>query len=212
VWDHGDAAQKLGRPWIGIDITHLAVGLIDRRLKKRYPDIKFEIRGMPQDIEGLRAMAEQARTNPRLYYELQYWAINKIPAAQHAQNQKKGADGGIDGIVWLRTGKGSYDKALISVKAGDNVSVQMIRDLRGVIEREKAKLGIFVTLAEPKSTMKAEAATAGMAELEGVKCPRIQIVTFEDLLNGRQPQLPYADYAYALPSAKRQEEEQGKLI
>jgi site-specific DNA-methyltransferase (adenine-specific) len=63
-----DAAQKLGRRWIGIDITHLAVGLIERRLKARYPGIAFEIRGMPKDIDGLRAMAEQARTNPRLYY------------------------------------------------------------------------------------------------------------------------------------------------
>jgi DNA modification methylase len=208
-----DAAEHLGRRWIGIDITHLAVGLIERRLKARYPDIKFEIRGMPRDIDGLRAMAEQARSNPRLYYELQYWAINQIPAAQHAQNQKKGADKGIDGIVWLRLGnKGTYEKALISVKAGDNVSVQMIRDLRGTIERDKAKLGVFLTLAEPTKPMRAEAAAAGLADLEGVKCPRIQILTFEDLLNGKQPQLPYADYALALPKAKQAEVEQGKLF
>jgi site-specific DNA-methyltransferase (adenine-specific) len=207
-----DAAQKLDRQWLGIDITHLAVGLIERRLKARYPDIKFDIRGGPKDMEGLRAMAQQARSDPRLYYELQYWAINRIPAAQHAQNQKKGADRGIDGIVWLRPHKGTYEKALISVKAGENVNVQMIRDLRGTVERDKVKLGIFLTLAEPTKPMKAEAAAAGMAELEGVKCPRIQILTFEDLLNGRQPQLPYADYALALPKAQRQEEEQTQLF
>jgi len=207
-----DAAQKLGRRWIGIDITHLAVGLIERRLKARYPDINFEIKGMPRDMEGLRAMAQQARTDPRLYYELQYWAINQIPVAQHAQNQKKGADKGIDGVVWLRPSKGSYERALISVKAGDNVTAQMIRDLRGTVEREKAKIGIFVTLAEPTKPMRAEAAAAGLADLEGVKCPKLQIVTFQDLLDGKQPQLPYADYAFALTKAKQAEQEQAKLL
>jgi hypothetical protein len=141
-------------------------------------------------------MAVQARSNPPLYYELQYWAINQIPAAQHAQNKKKGADSGVDGIVWLRSGKGTYEKALISVKAGENVTVQMLRDLRGTMEREKATLGIFLTLAEPTKPMRAEAAGAGLAEVEGVKCPKIQILMFEDLLNGKQPCLPYADYAF----------------
>jgi site-specific DNA-methyltransferase (adenine-specific) len=98
------------------------------------------------------------------------------------------------------------------VKAGDNVSVQMMRDLRGTVEREKAKLGILLTLAEPTKPMRAEAAAAGMADLEGVKCPKIQIVTFKDLLDGKQPQLPYADYAFALPKAKEDEGEQGKLL
>jgi hypothetical protein len=133
------SAEKLRRRWIGIDITHLAVGLIERRLKARYPDITFEIRGLPRDIEGLRELARQAQRHPRLYYELQYWAINQIPAAQHAQNQKKGADKGIDGMVWLRPTKGNYERVLISVKAGENVSVQMIRDLRGTVEREKSE-------------------------------------------------------------------------
>jgi Restriction endonuclease len=128
------------------------------------------------------------------------------------QNQKKGADGGIDGVVWLRTGKGSYDKALISVKAGGNVGREMIASLRGTVEREKAKLGVFITLTEPTKPMRTEAASAGVAEFDGLQCPKIQILTVEDLLNGKQPQLPYADHAYALPSAKRHEEEQGKLI
>ena len=207
-----DAAEMLRRQWIGIDITHLAVGLIERRLKARYADIAFDIKGIPKDIDGLRAMAQQARNHPRLYYELQYWAINQIPAAQHAQNQKKGADRGIDGIVWLRPAKGTYEKAIISVKAGEHVSVQMLRDMRGTVEREKAKLGIFLSLAEPSKPMKTEAAAAGMAELEGVKCPRIQILTFEDLLNGKQPQLPYADYSLALPKAQEQEKEQTQLL
>jgi hypothetical protein len=105
-----------------------------------------------------------------------------------------------------------YEKALISVKAGENVSAQMIRDLRGTVEREKAKLGIFLTLAEPTKPMRAEAAAAGMAELEGVRCQKIQILTFEDLLQGKQPQLPYADYAFALPKANREEGEQGELL
>jgi site-specific DNA-methyltransferase (adenine-specific) len=186
--------------------------LIERRLKARYADIAFDIKGIPKDIDGLRAMAQQARNHPRLYYELQYWAINQIPAAQHAQNQKKGADRGIDGIVWLRPAKGTYEKAIISVKAGEHVSVQMLRDMRGTVEREKAKLGIFLSLAEPSKPMKTEAAAAGMAELEGVKCPRIQILTFEDLLNGKQPQLPYADYSLALPKAQEQEKEQTQLL
>jgi site-specific DNA-methyltransferase (adenine-specific) len=207
-----DAAQKLGRRWIGIDITHLAVGLIERRLKQRYQDIVFDIQGIPKDLEGLKAMAAQARSNPRLYYELQYWAINRIQAAQHAQSQKKGADKGIDGIVWLRPSKGSYEKALISVKAGENIGIEMVRSLIATVGREKAKLGILITLTEPTRPMKGEAATAGIAELEGVRCPKIQILTFQDLLDGRQPQLPYADYSFAPSQAQRDEGEQGQLL
>lgn len=174
------AAQKLGRSWIGIDVTHLAVGLIEKRLRDAYPGVAFITHGVPQDLEGARDMANRGRGDKNYYFEFEKWALSLI-AAQPGNLSKKGADKGIDGNIWF--GAKHEGRAIVSVKAGDNISVQMMRDLRGVIEREGAGIGVFLTLTEPTRPMLAEAAGAGQYELPGfAPVPRLQIVTIEQAL------------------------------
>ena len=187
------AAQKLDRQWIGIDVTHLAIGLIEKRLRDAFPTVEFTTHGVPQDISGARDMAARGRDDKNYYFEFEKWALSLI-AAQPGNMSKKGADKGIDGRIYF--GPKSEGTAIVSVKAGDNVGVAMIRDLRGVIEREGAGIGIFLTLTEPTQPMKAEAAGAGQFTLDGFEpVPRIQIVTIEEAINLR-------DRALRLPARR----------
>ena len=172
------AAQKLGRQWMGMDVTHLAIGLIEKRLREAFPDVQFATHGVPQDIEGARDLARRGQ-----YHEFEKWALSLI-AAQPGNMGKKGADKGIDGNLFY--GPKSEGRAIVSVKAGENVNVAMIRDLRGVIEREGAGVGVFLTLTPPTRPMITEAAGAGLCQLANWNSvPRIQIVTIEDAMRLR---------------------------
>ncbi|MDZ4093794.1 MAG: DNA methyltransferase [Paracoccaceae bacterium] len=187
------AAQKLGREWIGIDVTHLAVGLIEKRLRDAFPGVQFTTHGVPQDLAGARDMAARGRDDKNYYFEFEKWALSLI-AAQPGNLSKKGADKGIDGNLWF--GPKHQGRAIVSVKAGDNVQVNMIRDLRGVMMREGAGVGVFLTLTPPTKPMITEAAGAGQYEMEGfAPVPRIQIVTIEDALKLR-------DRAVRLPARR----------
>lgn len=177
----GHAAEKLGRQWIGIDVTHLAIGLIEKRLRDAFPKVEFTTHGVPQDLSGARDLARRGREDKNYYFEFEKWALSLI-AAQPGNMSKKGADRGIDGNIYF----GKTARAIVSVKAGDNIGVAMIRDLRGVIEREGAEIGVLLTLTPPKKTMVTEAAAAGLYEMENCDpVPRIQIVTIEEALELR---------------------------
>lgn len=129
--------------------------------------------------------------------------------------RKKGADGGIDGIIYFKPDGKLTEKALVSVKGGDHVGVQMIRDLHSAMEREKARAGVFVTKALPTSAMEKEAAAVGRfsAEATGRSYPRLQIVTLAELFQGRRPDLPYVDPTAAFRRAAREDTAtQGSLL
>ncbi len=175
------AAEKLGRQWIGIDITHLAIGLIKRRLRDAFEGIAFEVHGVPTDLGGARALAEADK------YEFEKWAISLIPNAQPWKQGKKGADRGIDGVLYV-TGEGrKTERCIISIKGGANVGVAMVRDLVGTMDREAAPMGLFLTLAEPTRPMVTEAAAAGFWDTDWGQVPRLQIVTVEQLLASPAP-------------------------
>lgn len=176
------AAEKLGRDWIGIDVTHLAIGLIEKRLRDAFEGVEFTTHGVPEDLAGARDLARRGREDSKYYFEFEKWALSLIDA-QPGNQSKKGADRGIDGNIYF----GRTHRAVISVKAGDNVGVAMIRDLRGVVERERADIGVFLFLTEPTKPMVAEAAAAGQFEMEGFSpVPRIQIVTIEEAMALRE--------------------------
>jgi hypothetical protein len=200
------AAQKLGRTWIGIDITHLAISLIERRLKDAFPGIAFQVHGTPKDMEGARDLAIRDK------YQFQWWAISLVEAQPFA-GKKKGADGGIDGLIYFRSDAKTTERAIVSVKGGDNVGVPMIRDLKGVLDREKAPIGVFMTLVPPTRPMETEAASAGFYELGGRKYPRLQIITIEQALRGAKPAIPLVDTGAAFKKAGRESDHgQGTLI
>jgi site-specific DNA-methyltransferase (adenine-specific) len=125
--------------------------------------------------------------------------------AQPFAGKKKGADGGIDGLIYFRSDARTTERAIVSVKGGDNVGVPMIRDLKGVLDRERAPLGVFLTLAPPTRPMEAEAASAGFYELGGRRYPRLQILTIEQALAGTKPAIPHVDTGAAFKRATREE-------
>jgi hypothetical protein len=175
------AAEHLKRRWIGIDITHLAISLIEKRLRTAFPGIGFEVHGTPKDYAGAADLAARDK------YQFQWWACSLVDALPY-QGRKKGADRGIDGLIFFRDDDQDAKKIVVSVKGGENVGVGMVRDLVGVLEREQAELGLFVTLSEPTQPMLAEAAAAGFYEARAYKqkFPRIQILTVRGLLEGSE--------------------------
>lgn len=174
------AAEKLGRHWIGIDVTHLAIGLIEKRLKDAFPGVTYKIHGVPEDIEGARQMF---RDDDPTKKEFEKWAVSLI-GAQPWRAGKKGADGGIDGILPF----GTTEKAIVSVKGGKSVQRNMIDQLKAVVERERAQIGVFQTLEEPTGPMKAEAAGAGhyTGKDDERPVPKIQIATIEEAMHLRE--------------------------
>jgi hypothetical protein len=185
-------------------VTHLAIGLIERRLKDAFPGIKFEVHGTPKDIDGARDLALRDK------YQFQWWAASLIEAQPYG-GKKKGADSGIDGLIYFRSDAKTTERAIVSVKGGDNVSVPMIRDLKGVLDR-KAPIGVFLTLAEPTKPMITEAASAGFYELGNRKYPKLQIITIEKALHGERPAIPLIDTGAAFKRAARENAEQPKLF
>lgn len=217
------AAQKLGRRWIGIDITHLAISLIEKRLRDAFPYLRpptvpgikmvaepppqdylarFEVHGTPKDIESARDLATRDK------YQFQWWACSLVNA-QPFQGKKKGADGGIDGLIFFQDEKAGAKKIVVSVKGGDNVNVAMMRDFAHVIDREKASVGLFVTLTEPSKPMMKEAISLGFYDSPfGRKYQKLQILTIKNLLNGTQ-RAEYPDLAMGGHTFKKAKIERG---
>ena len=192
------AAEKLNRSWLGIDVTHLAIGLIRDRLRDAFPQATFDIYGVPRDLAAARELAANDK------HEFQLWALSLINA-QPYKGGRKGADGGVDGYIWFQPDGRNHEKAVVSVKGGENVDVKMIRDLIATVDREKAKVGVFLTLTEPTRNMKTEAAAAGFYESPNHgRFPKIQILTIADLFAHQKPHLPWI-----APSSKRAKREQG---
>ena len=209
------AAQKLDRQWIGIDVTYLSIAVMRARLKDSFGLTDVEVIGQPTEVEGARSML--VGTGLEGQYQFQWWALDLIGAQPMGGVQKKGADRGIDGVISFSTGpRGEVGRALVSVKSG-TVNSGMVRDLKGVLDREKAEIGLFVTLEEPSGPMHLEATTAGVyhSELSGREYPRIQILTIRELLEEhRRPDLP----VLVLPAYQQAERvdkkgaEQGELF
>lgn len=192
------AAQKLGRQWIGIDVTHLAISLIEKRLRDAFPGIQFEVHGTPRDLASAEDLAQRDK------YQFQWWAVSMVDALPSG-GKKKGADCGIDGIIYFKPDGKRTEKALVSVKGGDHVSVNMIRDLHSAMEREKAPIGVFITAALPTRPMETEAAAVGRFEDEwGRTYPRLQIITLAELFQGKKPDIPFVDPA-SVKRAKRED-------
>lgn len=194
------AAQKLGRQWLGIDITHLAITLIEKRMKAAFPGIAFTVEGTPKDLASAVDLATRDK------YQFQWWAVSMVDAMPFG-GKKKGADGGIDGLIYFKPDGKKTEKAIVSVKGGDNVGVQMIRDLHSAMEREKAPIGVFITKALPTSVMEREAAAVGrfQSTATGKSYARLQIITLAELFQGKKPDIPYVDPTAGMKRAARED-------
>ncbi len=198
------AAQRLKRKWIGIDITHLAISLIEKRLKDAFgARCKFEVHGTPKDEASARDLAGRDK------YQFQWWAVSLVDA-QPFQGRKKGADTGIDGIKFFRDlDKKDVRKIVVSIKGGEHLRADDIRSIMAVREREAAEIALFISLEEPTKTMVKDAASAGLYESpNGKKYPRVQLLTIHDLLSGQaRPEHP--DYEPDLNFKKAKTEASG---
>jgi site-specific DNA-methyltransferase (adenine-specific) len=195
------AAQKLGRQWIGIDITYLAINLIKRRLKDAFgEEIEFEEKGQPTDFESAKRLAELDK------FQFQHWALSLIGARPLKEGEGKGADRGVDGLLYyyeterkdlpnrvkeepvLRKDAAYREKIIVQIKGG-GVNRSDVATLLGDVENQKAAGGVLITLEKPSKQMRTEAADADRytSKLWHDKdYPRIQILTVEGLLNGRE--------------------------
>ena len=188
------AAQKMGRPWIGIDITHLSIALQKYRLKDMFGLLEkgdYEVRGEPEDLPSARQLASDNR------YQFQWWALSLVRARPvggdpAGKQGKKGKDQGIDGLITFIDDLSQKPKrVIVQVKSGKVKSGDM-RDLRGVIEREGAAIGVLITLEPPSKEMIVEGVAAGFYHSAGWEqdYPRLQILTIADLLNEAEIKMP----------------------
>jgi len=172
------SAQKLGRSWIGIDVTHLAIGLIKSRLRDSFgEEAKYKVIGEPTTVEDAERLAQD---DP---FQFQAWALGLVGARQ-AGSARKGADKGIDGRLYFHDGSDKTRQIILSVKAG-KLHANYVRDLEGVIGREKAEIGVLISFEKPTRPMRTEAASAEFYTSPWGQHPRIQLLTVEELLDGR---------------------------
>jgi len=188
------AAEKLDRKWIGIDITYLAISLIKNRVLDHFPNAKFEIEGEPKSVEDAQQLFKQSP------FQFESWAVSKVGGQPFKSTG--GGDTGIDGFLYFKDYELKYHKVVIEVKGG-KYQPRDIRSLAHVIEREKAPMGLLLSLEEPTKGMKRDASALGKWKMPGSKksYPVIQIVTIEDLFKGKMPDLP--DTSETLRKAKR---------
>ena len=205
-------AERLNRRWIGIDITHLAISLMKSRLRDTFGEElrPYQIIGAPQDVASAQALATESEHDGR--YQFEWWALGLVDA-RPAQDRKKGADSGVDGYInFFDDNSGKPRRIIVQVKSG-HVNRGMIATLKGDMEREKAEIGLFITLSQPTGPMQQDAIAAGFYEPEhfpGQQFPRVQILTIEELLNGKEAQYPrYAPQA-TFRQAPRRRRRQGQ--
>ncbi len=174
------------RRWIGIDITTLAVDLIDARLRHTYGEPireTYEIRGIPQDLEGARHLFERSP------FEFERWCVMTLDGQP---NEKQVGDKGADGVIRIITGgKGQSDRVLISVKGGAT-NPGHVRDLLGTVENQRAAMGIFLSMREPTKDMREVGNRSGTYQHpgDGREYPRLQLLTVQEMLEGKRPKLP----------------------
>lgn len=200
------AAQKLGRNWIGIDVTHLAIGLIEKRMKDAFPGITFEVKGRPQSLADAQDLALRDK------HQFELWALSVVDADPW-KGGRKGADTGIDGIIWFKPDGKRTEKAIVEVKGGAT-GVKDVGRLAQVMEREGAKIGIFLTAEQPSRAMERDAAAVGVWEntYTGRKHPRLQIITLAELFRNVRPDIPWIDTSAQKKARREESGKQGTLL
>lgn len=199
------SAQRLKRHWIGIDVTWLAIDKVEKRLKESYGDkIKkiYFVKGQPVDVASARALAEKDKK------EFEIWAISLVEAA-HREH-----DGGVDGILSIPESKKSFTKVVVQAKGGKKLNPGMVRDLLGTVEKEKAAIGLMITLEEPTIGMNELAIHSGDYEspIWHKKFPKIQIRTVGELFDGKNFELPWGESPASKAKIAQEQKHQKPLL
>jgi SAM-dependent methyltransferase len=181
-----DAAQRLGRRWIGIDITFIAVDLIEKRLRHVFGagiTKTYEVFGIPRDMGGARSLFQHSP------FDFERWAVSLVNAQP---NEKQVGDKGIDGVARFYLEKNIYGRLLVSVKGGKTVGPQFVRDLIGTVEMQKAQMGVLITMSEPSPGVLDAVNHGGTYKwpMNNQTYPRFQVLTIRELLNGDRVKMP----------------------
>jgi len=201
-----DAAIRTKRRWIGIDITYIAVDLINKRLRHTYGESilkQYDIVGIPADLEGAKALFGRSP------FDFERWAVSLINAQP---NEKQVGDKGVDGVGrFLVDTKSKVGRMLVSVKGGKTVGPQAVRDLIGTVDTQKAEMGVLLLMGEPTRGVLDAVAHAGSYTwpINGQRFPRVQVLSVAQLIDGQRPQtpsllLPYIQAARAVPPPAEQ--------
>ena len=187
-----NAAQRLDRQWIGIDITFIAIDLIEKRLRHAYGDsiaATYQVDGIPRDMASSQALFDRSP------FDFERWAVSQVNAQP---NEKQGSDKGVDGVARFYLDKTANGRVFVSVKGGKVVGPQFVRDLIGTVETQKAQMGILITMAAPTRGVLDAANHGGTYTwpLNGQTFPRVQVITVKELLDGARPQMPTALLPY----------------
>lgn len=203
-------AQKLNRQWIGIDITYQSISLILKRLEEHNKESlnNVEINGVPKDSDSAIALAN--KKDDRTRKEFEKWLVLTYSKNRAIINEKKGGDGGIDGIAYIpdRNNKGEIEhkKALFSVKSSKTLTPSMINELNGVVDREKAACGIFLCLYPAPNLVKASKEFGRYYNtLVNNDYPKIQVICVADVFAGQLIELP--NVATVLKTAEQHSEQ-----
>jgi hypothetical protein len=203
-------SERLHRPWIGIDITHLAINVIRRRLYKTFGStVELTVEGEPKDLAGAKELAVGEKTGR---YEFQWWVLDKLDGRRRTlEEKKKGPDRGIDGRIFFTdaTDATTLKTIIVSVKSGA-VSVRDTKDLIATVAQERAEMGVLVTLEEPTGPMRVEATGAGYyhSGAWNKDYPKIQILTVADIFAGKKADYPGHNLTY--PEAIRIPDKSGQ--
>jgi DNA modification methylase len=193
-----DAAQKLHRRWIGIDITYLAIDLITKRMRHTYGDEitkSYRVRGIPTDAEGAEALFA---ANP---FDFERWAVSLVDGQP---NERQVGDKGIDGRIRFHDDAKRIGWSVVSVKGGRQVNPTMIRDLVGTVQQQRADMGLLILMAEPTPGIREVADKSGsyVNAMSGTTYPKVQVLTVAQLLAGQRPKMPAPILPYVQAKAR----------
>lgn len=204
-----DAAQALGRHWIGMDVSALAINVIIARLEDVHgPNVMtgVEVTGIPTDVTAARMLFNK---DP---FDFERWAVGLIHARP---NDRQTGDSGSDGeLLFPSRGRGTTQEGIVSVKGGANITPSMVRDLRGTVEAMQAVMGVLILMEKPTRGMINEAAKAGLwaDNFTGQNYPKLQIITIEALLSGIKPDMPTPRNPYTKATYRHSDTRQGELL
>lgn len=176
-----DAAEALGRRWIGIDVSFLAVDLVKTRMIDRHPNADFAVLGIPNDLASAKSLFG------RNAFDFERWAVSLV---RGTPNEKQRNDKGSDGTIRVMLNARDVGRVVVSVKGGVQLNPSMVRDLIGTVSGQRADMGVLILLDPPTRGMLETAAKEGLISTDFGSFPKIQIRTVSELLAGSSPALP----------------------
>jgi site-specific DNA-methyltransferase (adenine-specific) len=179
-----EAAEMLGRKWVGIDIAIRAIEMVKDRLDQRFAARVWRQHGEPADVEQAAHLAEATP------YEFHWWAVRLLGGRPPRAARSMDADRRTDGELALVDGKGVLRRGIISVKGGRALTPDFVSDLSEMVGHERADFGVLLTVYEPTPSMRETARECGLLAWaggahRGQLSHRIRLVTVREVMTNK---------------------------